>query len=186
MFYRNGRLSFILWLAVFGTCTPWHIAVAESTEPFGPRPAAQSQAAPRVTDVMLGTGGRLTGQVYDVAGVPAAGVEVALLQYTEAPQLTVSDSAGNFAFDHLAGGTYQLIAGGGSQMVRAWALNTAPPSATASVLVVVGDQVVRGDWTDPGRAAIEWCRAHPWLTTTAIVTAVAVPLAIAADDDDNS
>jgi hypothetical protein len=206
VFKRNRRFLAVGWLTSAAICVPWQAVSAQQPKsstgvdatPFEQYDRARANtsdahistgaqsADSEISDVALQPGGRLTGQVYDSSGSPAANVEVALLHYVNWPQMTVSDAEGRFSFENLSGGSYQIVADGKGSTIRAWAPNTAPPSARPDVLVVLGDQVVRGDWMDPGRGLVEWCRAHPWLVTIGAATAIAVPLALAAEDDDNS
>ena len=127
--------------------------------------------AEAVSDVALAPGGHLVGQVVDTAGVAQAGREVLR---------TATNESGTFVAQGLRGGQYEIVTPQGSSVVRAWAPNTAPPSAQAGTLVIAGDQVVRGNmaWS-----VVEWCRAHPWITTVGVAAAIAIPLALADGDD---
>lgn len=138
------------------------------------------------TDIALQQGGLLVGQVLDQQGAPQSGHGVALLQGNREVARTKTDENGVFAVAGMRGGQYQVVTDESSNSIRAWAPNTAPPTAREGSLIIVGDQVVRGNIADSPRWAIEWARQHPWLTTIGVVAAVAIPVAIAADDDDNS
>jgi hypothetical protein len=56
--------------------------------------------------------------------------------------------------------------------------------------VVCGDEVVRGQWGAGGHygggplhGTMQWVRAHPYITAGAVAAAIAIPLALADDDD---
>jgi hypothetical protein len=77
---------------------------------------------------------------------------------------------------------------------RAWAPRTAPPSANRAILAVAREDSVRGQYAPPIAAApagpgpfgktMNWISDHPLITAGIVATAIAVPVAIAADDDD--
>ncbi len=70
-------------------------------------------------------------------------------------------------------------------MYRLWAPNTAPPVAQQGVILVVGDDVIRGQHgysAGPFASMAQWVADHPLITASAIGAAIAIPLAL--DDDD--
>lgn len=173
------RITCIHWCAVTIAC-----AVMMVPTPAWSQTTAVSQPdAVTTTDVALGEGGLLVGQVMDRQGVPQAGVEVAILSGDHLVVRTRTDEKGVFAAAGLRGGTYQIATPHGASSIRAWAPETAPPAAREGGLIVVGDEVIRGQLTDSPRWVWEWCKLHPWLCTIGTLTAIAVPLAILADDD---
>jgi len=97
----------------------------------------------KVTDVALTAGGTLTGQVVDQQGIAKAGVQVAVRQGRQT-LATVTDHAGFFRLSGLRGGTCQVMAGQRQAAYRVWAVNTAPPIAQSSVMLVSRDWLVRG------------------------------------------
>ena len=52
-----------------------------------------------------------------------------------------------------------------------------------AVVVADPNSVVRGQWYPPGGAWLNWVRSHPYITAGVVAAAVAVPLAVASDDD---
>ena len=97
-----------------------------------------------VRDVALEAGGKLSGQVLDSSGIPQRQVAVRIQSNGQLPQQINTDANGWFEFSGLAGGVYQVSTGDSVSVFRAWAPNTAPPSATTNALVVTDESVVRG------------------------------------------
>ena len=139
-----------------------------------------------VTDIALQQGGLLVGQVMGRDGSVRAGEQVAILFGNREVVRTTTDENGIFAAAGLRGGQYRVASNEGASLIRAWAPNTAPPSAREGSLLVVGDQAVRGQISNSPGWVISWARNHPWLTTIAALTAVAVPIALASGDDNAS
>jgi hypothetical protein len=134
-------------------------------------------------DVALREGGVLVGQVVNQQGVAQANTNVSVRYANHEVVRTTTDENGVFAAKGLRGGQYQLTTDNGVSTCRLWAADTAPPSAKPAALVVAGDNVVRGQGA--ARGWVNWMKTHPYLTAGVVATAVAVPLAIANDDDDN-
>ena len=139
-----------------------------------------------VTDIALQQGGLLVGQVMGRDGSVRAGEQVAILFGNREVVRTTTDENGIFAAAGLRGGQYRVASNEGASLIRAWAPNTAPPAAREGSLLVVGDQAVRGQISNSPGWVISWARNHPWLTTIAALTAVAVPIALASGDDSAS
>ena len=135
-------------------------------------------------DVALRPGGVLVGQVVDRQGVPQANQAVSIQYGPHEVVRTVTDQNGTFAAQGLRGGQYQLVAHEGISVCRLWAANTAPPAARPAALVVSGNHVARGQWgAGPMHGSIEWVKAHPYITAGIVAAAIAIPLALADDDD---
>lgn len=140
--------------------------------------AGETAVAPstEIRDVALQAGGTLRGQVVDAQGNPAAQVAVRVVRLHDRVPLTVvqTDAQGQFHVHGLTGGVYRIETPDGAGVYRLWAPNTAPPSATASALVVHGDSVVRGNL-----GSIGW---FGWtLIGLGVAAAIAIPLALDRD-----
>lgn len=150
--------------------------------------AAEPLPAPiRTTpsDVALGDGGVLVGQVVDAQGVALAMETVTLADHQQEIARVRADQDGRFSVPDLKGGVYRIAARGQESMYRLWAPNTAPPAAQQRVMFVVGDQVVRGQYgvtPGPFSSMAQWVADHPLITGSAIAAAIAIPIAL--DDDD--
>ncbi len=198
------RFAFVVAvLLTFGMLKP---SVATAAPGVGPNTNESRQ----IRDVALHAEGTLAGQLLDAQGVAIAGVEVAVGKAGKEVARVRTNKQGQFRVDGLTGGVYQVVAAGRISAYRLWAPNTAPPAAQRGLLLVSGTDVVRGQYGcgavgcgtpvcgSPvcgsgcgggcvyGRGAcgggiIGWMADHPIITTGAIATAIAVPLAV--DDD---
>ena len=133
--------------------------------PDGPPPA--------VTDMTLARGGVLKGQVRDTQGSPLAQTKVELVRNGRPIIATVTASDGRFALSALRGGVYQVTAGGGTAVIRAWASNTAPPGASQSILIVSGGDLIRGQ-----RERLAAFLTNPWILTAMVALAIGIPVAV--------
>jgi hypothetical protein len=155
------------------------IAMVMPSSALAVEPAAQHY------DVALRPGGILVGQVVDPQGAVKPNAVVSVKYADHEVVRTTTDANGVFAAQGLRGGQYQLETEDGISVCRLWAPDTAPPAARPAALVVAGDNVVRGQW---GGGAMHqwvgWVKAHPYITAGVVATAIAIPLALADDDDD--
>lgn len=142
-------------------------------------------AMPAVADIALADGGLFTGKVVNAQGAPLAKAAVSLQQAGHEVASTVTNEEGVFAVQGLRGGLYQVVSERGVVAYRLWEANTAPPAANQSALIVTGDSVVNGQYGPPqhGSGIMSWVREHPLLVAAGVATAIAVPLALADDDD---
>lgn len=155
-------------------------------------------ADPAVADVALAEGGIFTGKVVSGQGAPMAKSAVSIRQAGSEIAAAVTNEEGVFAVQGLRGGLYQVVADNGVVSYRLWAPNTAPPAANQSALIVTGQEILSGQFGGPhqgyqqgppvapsqGGGVMGWVRQHPLLVAAGIATAIAVPLAIADDDDE--
>ena len=131
-------------------------------------------------DVALDTGGVLRGVVLDSAGQPAARQPVAVVQNGQTVAGTQTDAEGRFAVSGLRTGTYHVGTPYQIQTYRVWTAQVAPPAANREVLIVNGDDVIRGGMAGPGLAGF---LANPWVLGGIVVAAIAIPLSLDDDDD---
>jgi hypothetical protein len=169
---RNTLAALAIYVATAGLCLPQPLLAA--------RPTSQG---PTIADVALLDGEVLLGQVVDTSGVPKASVLVAISMGDQPLAVGKTDERGFFAFRGLRGGVYQLAAAQGCGAYRAWSRGTAPPTARPSVLLVSGQDLVRGN---PLADAVGWggffFSSNPLLTGSLVATAVAIPVLIHATD----
>ena len=140
-----------------------------------------------VADVALAEGGLFSGKVVNAQGAPLAKSEVSLRQAGVEVAAAKTNEEGVFAVQGLRGGLYQVVSEGGAVSYRLWAPNTAPPAANQSALIVTGEAVLNGQYGHGGGhgyGIMSWVREHPLLVAAGVATAIAVPLAVADDDDD--
>lgn len=152
-----------------------------------PPQALAANTPSRQNDVALRPGGVLIGQVVDAQGVAQREKHISI-QYGEQEVVrTTTDQNGVFAAQGLRGGQYRIAMENGESHCRLWAPNTAPPAAGDALVVVADQNVVRGQWgyynQGYGGAWLNWVRSHPYITAGIVAAAIAIPLALADDDD---
>ncbi len=168
--------------------------------------AAPAGEGGAVTDVALGDGGVLVGQVLNAQGAAVAGAPVLIRSAGHDVLQVTADSNGHFSASGLKGGVFEVAAGEHRGVYRLWAPRTAPPAANRGIMAVSGD-AVRAQYAPPpapgpagpGYAgtvpyapgqpgpigkSLRWVKTHPWITAGVVATAIAVPLAVSEFDDD--
>jgi hypothetical protein len=160
-------------LAVGPAATQNNVAYSSSV-PDAAAPIVQT------TDVALGEGGVLKGQIVSGDGAALAHTQVAVLKDSQAVAMPTTDADGYFAVAGLSGGIYQIVVGETTATYRAWEPNTAPPAAHNDILVVYGSNLVRG------QGPVLSMLANPWVIAGVVATAVVVPVVVANDKDEAS
>ncbi len=153
----------VVGLAALGLCLPAPLFAAD--------PPRGSAAA----DVALRDGGVLVGQVVSAQGTGVSGVPLTLRNQGKTMLTTTTGKEGYFAVKGLRGGVYQLVAQDGHGVYRLWTRGTAPPAAKEGAVLVVGDDVLRGQ--APG--GLKTFLTNPLVIAGVVATAVAVPVALA-------
>jgi hypothetical protein len=164
---------------VMGISALLHATLGPAAEPiFCRMPAAPVTV---VSDVALGPDGLLRGQVVNSQGLGVAGVTVALWQQGSEVASGITGERGQFALAVSRGGIYQVVAAEGQAICRVWSPQAAPPSAASGVLIVAGTLVVRGQ----SSPVYNWIAERPYLFYGGVAAAIAVPLVVLNDDDDD-
>lgn len=146
--------------------------------------AATSLAVP--SDIVLQDGGVLVGQVVDAQGVAQSLATVTLANHEREIAQVRADHEGKFSVSGLQGGVYRISANNQEGIYRVWAPDTAPPVAQQGVTLVVGQDVVRGQYgyaSGPFTSMAQWIADHPIITAGVIGAAIAIPVALDDDDD---
>lgn len=166
------------YLAIAAVCANGTAAtLARGNEPIPAiRPAPATSA---LTDVALDSERTLSGQVISSSGAPIGNSAVWAVQRGEVIATAVTDENGWFTLAGMKGGVYQIETANGASSVRVWTSDSAPPAARASALVVSDEQVARG------QGIVRRLITNPWVWGVGIATAIAVPVVIAATDDDD-
>ena len=168
-----GRMSY--WAAsVACACMVLSPAVASAAGGISP------------SDVTMHQGNTLVGQVVDAQGKPQPMAMVTVANHSAEVARVRADEQGKFAVSGLRGGVYRVASNGNEGIYRVWAPNTAPPVANQGVTVVAGKHVVRGQYGNtpgPFTSIAQWCADHPIMCAAAIGAAIAIPIAVADDDD---
>ncbi len=137
-----------------------------------PRRPVRSKSV-TISDVELDAGGQILGLVMDTQGVPVRDAKVDLLKDNNLVASGTSDGLGRFRVGPMPGGVYAIRALGRTSFIRAWRLGTAPPAAGNMALVVVGDDLVRGQMPLENFFA-----SDAFVITALVAAAIAVPIAI--------
>ena len=126
-------------LAAINTCMPTvHVSAAE-------RPAAvRTTQTAAVRDVTLSAGQVLSGRVVNSQGDSIPQADVSIRQGNNSVGHVKTDHQGQSRFSNIKPGVYTLTTKGAEQTLRAWGEKTAPPSASEHAVLVMSDEVVRG------------------------------------------
>jgi len=151
---------------------------------------ARLPAPPRIAetphDVVLGEGGVLVGKLVDQQGAALPMAPISVRTAGKEVARAITGRGGNFEVKSLRGGVYQIVAAGHEGVYRLWAPKTAPPIAQQQLTMISHNQVVRGQYAPPRNnpfaTAGQFIAKHPILTASAVVAAIAIPIAL--DDDD--
>jgi hypothetical protein len=141
--------------------------------PGSSAPAIPGFEVPLISDIALGAGGTLAGQVVNEAGQGVSGIPVAVRHNETNVATATSGLDGKFVVSGLQGGIFQVSAGQGIEIYRLWAPETAPPAAGSSALIVHNGVTVRGQVSSIGKFL-----ANPLLIAGIVAVAVAVPIAV--------
>jgi hypothetical protein len=160
---------------------------ATAAETAGPNPEKCAIVDVTLHSVPKGKTDILLGRVLDEKGQPLGKQSVQLVRGEKLLASAWTDPQGYFAFCNVPGGVYRLRMGQLETACRAWRSEAAPPGAQPGVVLIAGATTVRGQMMPgPGGRILSSLR-NPWVAGAvgaAIATAIAVPIAIAADDDD--
>jgi len=177
---KRGLKCWAIWTAALGMVGPWSTVQATC--------AAANGSAATITDVELGTGGTLDGQISAVEDEPRTERLVTISRGDEVIAETLSDADGRFRVTGLKGGIYFVSSDGIGKYVRLWTADSAPPIAATNLELLQGDHVVRGQGCTDGASCTSSgsrCRPLlPWIIAGGVAAAIAIPLAL--DDDDGS
>jgi len=130
-------------MAGLGLVLPAGVLAADVNQTPVSASAAETQS---ISDVRLGEGGTLFGQVLDVQGAPLAQATVTVRCAGSDVASTVTDTQGSFSVGGLQGGVYEVTTDGGSGTFRLWTADASPPSANKGALIVSGGETTRGQF----------------------------------------
>jgi hypothetical protein len=186
--------SFAAALACINLLVPLQLLCAADPPSATARSAAQAASAqskttqykktqykkttPRITarpvtrDVTLGPASELRGQLVDKNGVRLPNRIVVAVHADKSSLQSVSDANGQFHFPRAKPGMYQVASQQSYQLCRCWAANTAPPAASKRLLMVEGDQTIRG------QRPIGELLSGPVLIGLIIAAAIIIPIAV--------
>jgi hypothetical protein len=169
-------------LAAVGLVVPTQMLTAAD-----PVAITSRSQVPKVGDVELGQGGSLHGTIVDEQGRPLSAARLSVWRHGRVQGQVQSDARGAFAFSGLRGGVYQVVSPKGATLVRAWAHDTAPPSASQALVIAPTDEVIRGQ-----QRISDVFRSDAFIVTSIIAAAIAIPVIVhnsrdrGSDRDDDS
>lgn len=142
-------------------------------------------------DVRLTEHGMLRGVLVNGTGQGIPNQQVLLLSGATVVAQSVSDVQGKFTVRPPQPGLYQLRGGQSARILRAWTAAAAPPAAQPQVLLIEpmvvrgqhghGQTGVGGGLYDGGVMQV---LSNPWVFSGVVAAGIAIPVAIAADDND--
>ena len=147
-------------------------ASAQSSTTQNKTTTPRETARPVTRDVTLGPASELRGQLVDKNGVRLPNRIVVAVHADKSSLQSVSDANGQFHFPRAKPGMYQVASQQSYQLCRCWAANTAPPAASKRLLMVEGDQTIRG------QRPIGELLSGPVLIGLIIAAAIIIPIAV--------
>ena len=143
---------------------------------------------PMLTDIALQEGGILVGRLANPNGKPLDQQKIVVRQNQQVVAEVTTGKNGQFVVKGLRGGIYQIASQRGAGNFRAWANNTAPPSAKQFAFLVENDGVVRGQFgmMSPGNFPSANFTVGEWLGITLGAAGLVVGTIALIDDDDAS
>lgn len=158
-------------------------STAPMQEPGRAAPAPDTFA---VIDVELSADGDLRAVLRDRDGQPRAGAPVRLLAGEQTVATATTDAAGIATFPKIRPGIYDLLGPAGHRRCRVWAHGAAPPVARAVVVVESQPLTARGQIGPPVLGdSTGLFGLSPLVTLGVIAAAIAIPVGIAAANDDD-
>ena len=154
-------------VALAGLCLPECVFAAG---------AVPTKEASGMIDVTLSQGGMLIGQVVDPQGMPLCNVAVSVRSQGQEVARATTDARGYFGVRGLRGGVYEVAAAEGHGIYRLWTPGSAPPACQQGVLMVAGQDMVRGQM--PFCDSMCCWLSSPWVVGAIVATAIAVPIAV--------
>ena len=144
MFSFRFMKSMAASLATLGLLFPQARLMADTPAPKAPV-NKQSQVN-RIPDLLLTSGGTMTGRVVDHTGKVIEGANVVLKQGNKEIAQTTTDEEGLYSFKNVKGGVYHVESGNTEGVFRVWTEKSAPPTAKEHALLVMGKNGARGQF----------------------------------------
>jgi hypothetical protein len=170
---KNSAVRIVMTFIAFSwTISPSLLKAAEATS------ASPASLKIDPTKVYLTESGSLQGTVMSPGGKPAANKPVVLGKNSKAIGRVSTDANGAFSFPKVPEGEYQLATGDSVALVECHDRSKPVEGAVPSVLMSQEAMLARGHIKDH--------LFHPLFVGLVVAAAIAIPIAIAANDDDAS
>jgi len=154
---------------------------------FADQPVKETETTPaprqaRIPDVSLSQDGAFFGKVIDTQGRPITKAQILFSQANKTVAKVSSQQHGEFRVTGLRPGVYQVVVSPNQAVtVRVWNKQSAPPTARPELLVIVGDETVRGQRRLGELLPLE----NKLVVGGMVAAAIAIPIAVANSSDDN-
>ena len=135
--------------------------------------ADEQQKSFPVVDISLTEHGSFRGSVVNADGQRLDGVSLQLRSMRDSKTSSVVTNKGEFSFQKIAGGSYQLSTPHSNYFCRIWTKQAAPPAAVDKLLVVSDDRLARAQ-----RPMSQFFMADPFWISVAVAAAVVIPIAV--------
>ena len=144
---------------------------------------------PMLTDIALQEGGILVGRLTDKDGKLLTQQKIVVRQDQEVVAEVITGKNGQFHVKGLRGGIYEIASERGAGRFRAWADDTAPPSAKQFAMLVENNKIVRGQFglaPPQGTFPTSNFTVGEWIGITLGTAGLVVGTIALIDDDDAS
>lgn len=157
----------------------WHIPLQPLAAQTGSNIEAISTAPLAPVAIKLAKDGVLHGTAVFANGNPANGETVILGRAGKPIAKTKSDNQGRFKFTLVRPGDYQIATRDSAAFLQCFAFDKAPQESVPQILLSKKAMIARGQ-----QPLSVLC--HPLLIGLVIAAAIAIPIAVAANNDDAS
>ena len=161
-------------------------AIVGSTVAFAnnsaqPTPTPPGHLRPRAVDISLSQNGVFSGKVVDAQARPVEKAEILFRQSGKQVAKVSTSRNGDFDVTGLTPGVYQIVVLPDRTLtVRVWNKRSAPPVARPELLIVIGDDTIRGQRRIGELLPLE----NTVVVGGMVAAAIAIPIAIANSSDD--
>lgn len=185
MFCHRPISKFVAFIAAVPLLHPgWQQgALAEEPEVASEIVARSRPVEATVIDIVMLPGNIVAGELRDADDRPIGNAEIAIIRGRETIARGMTDKQGEFAIEVPHGGTFLVFSKQSSRLVRAWTASAAPPKSKTRIHLTASRTIVRGQSPGPGMGM------DPFLglfLVSGVIAAIAIPLAINANDDNDS
>lgn len=138
-----------------------------------------------IQNLVLDANGSLNGAIVDVNGQPVEGAIVVIGQQTEHVATVKTNERGEYSYNGLTPGVYQVASFAGLRTFRVWNAGTEPQDAVKGAIDATDSKTFRGQCDERGGDEGLCLRLlkSPLVWTAVIAAAIAIPLALDDDDD---
>jgi len=176
-----NHMEWLLKVSVPGLLAFMVLPVAFADQPAKETGSVSPPRQVRIPDIALTPDGALLGKVVDTQGRPIAKTQLLFCQASKTIAKGSTQEHGDFRVTGLRPGVYQVVVSPNrAATVRVWDKQTAPPVARSELLVIVGNDTVRGQRRLGELLPLE----NTVVVGGMVAAAIAIPIAVANSSDD--